>query len=194
MNGKGRTQRLSRKGAGGAAVLLLAAALVALVPAASAQAGEPSGSESGGEAPGQPLVTNMFYETSLRQALADIAAQTGTIIVEDWVPPAAVAHPKAVKAVGSLFLHWSPVVQDTAGCPEAVNHYVVYRDAVPDFIPGAEDSLGIALDTTFLDTTAAVDNTSVHHFYAIQTVDQGNNKSVPSNTVGEFDRELINSN
>ena len=31
----------------------------------------------------QPLVTNMFYQTSLIQALSDIAAQTGVIIVPD---------------------------------------------------------------------------------------------------------------
>jgi len=39
-----------------------------------------------GEAPAAkkpPRVTNMFYDTSLRQALSDIAAQTGVIIVPD---------------------------------------------------------------------------------------------------------------
>jgi len=37
----------------------------------------------GQEAEQEPLVTNMFYDTSLRQALADISAQTGVIIVPD---------------------------------------------------------------------------------------------------------------
>ncbi len=136
-----------------------------------------------------PLKAYYLYE---HLSLGGIPNQGDTIILEDWVPPATVSNPKALKAVGSLLLHWSPVVQDTAGCPEAVSHYVVYRDTVPDFIPGAEGSLGIVIDTTFLDTTAAVLDASRHHFYAIQTVDQEDNTSVPSGTLGEFDSELEN--
>jgi hypothetical protein len=156
--------------------------------------------ETGGELwvafpPGNPTgscLLNRYYRYE-SLVLGAIPNQTVEIVVQDFVPPAQVAGPQVTKAGSAVSLLWSSVVQDTSGCPEAVSHYVVYRDTVPDFIPGADDSLGIALDTTFLDTTAAVDNTSVHHFYAIQTVDQGNNKSVPSNTVGEFDRALTNS-
>lgn len=39
--------------------------------------------KGGSDAEGQPLVTNMFYDTSVRQALSDISAQTGVIILPD---------------------------------------------------------------------------------------------------------------
>jgi hypothetical protein len=140
--------------------------------------------------PTGPCPLNRYYRYE-SLAPGAIPNQTVEIVVQDLVPPAPVAELQVTKAGQAIRLLWSPVFQDTAGCPEAVSHYVVYRDTVPDLIPGTDDSLGIALDTIFLDTTAAVDNASVHHFYAIQTVDQGHNKSVSSNTVGEFDRELV---
>jgi hypothetical protein len=135
-----------------------------------------------------PLNSYYLYENL---APGSVPNQAVSVITVDWVPPATVS-PRAAKAGDGILLHWSPVAEDTAGCAELVNHYVVYRDTIADFIPGAEDSLGIAIDTAFLDSTAGVDDTSVHHFYAIQAVDQGKNKSMPSNIVGEFERELVN--
>jgi type IV pilus assembly protein PilQ len=58
-------------------LLVLLAGFVAALPARPVRAAENAGETAGGP----PRVTNMFYETSLRQALADIAAQTNTIIV-----------------------------------------------------------------------------------------------------------------
>ncbi|OPX24358.1 MAG: hypothetical protein B1H04_02310 [Planctomycetales bacterium 4484_123] len=83
--------RILRKAA---AVVLLAAALAALSARAWAQAQQPPGGGAGGSgaagsvaatAPKSkgPLVTNLFYETSLRQVLSDIATQTKVVIVPD---------------------------------------------------------------------------------------------------------------
>jgi len=79
MYSRGERRRVLR-GISRAVPLALAVALIALAGGARAQEG---GTAEGAGTEGQPLVTNMFYETSLRQALADIAAQTGTIIVPD---------------------------------------------------------------------------------------------------------------
>jgi hypothetical protein len=128
-----------------------------------------------------------LYEGLGAEAIPNLA---DTVVVEDTTPPAAVVNPQAVKAGSSVFLHWSPVMEDTAGCPEVVDHYVIYRDTVAGFTPGSEDSLGITSDTSYLDATAAVGNRGVHHWYEVQTVDQGNNKSALSEQVGEFDRYL----
>ena len=111
------------------------------------------------------------------------------VIVEDFSAPAAPTAPFAIKSADDIFLHWSPVEEDTAGCLEVVGHYVILRDTDPDSI-GAEDSLGISTDTTYLDQTAAVGNTGVQHYYAVQAVDEGGNKSALSGPVGEFDKSL----
>lgn len=134
-----------------------------------------------------PLNRYYLYENLSAGAIPNM---TDTVIVEDLAPPAAGSNPKAVKAGSSVFLHWSPVIEDTAGCPEVVDHYVIYRDTVAGFAPGPEDSLGTTTDTTYLDATAAVGNPGIHHWYSVQTVDQGNNKSAPSEQVGEFDKYL----
>ncbi len=54
-------------------------------PPGTQPATQPAGTpgEAGEEATKPKLVTNIFYETSLRQALADIATQVGVIIVPD---------------------------------------------------------------------------------------------------------------
>jgi hypothetical protein len=43
-----------------------------------------------------------------------------------------------------------------------------------------------------VDSTAAVGNTSVNHYYAVQAVDQSGNRSPYSALLGEFDRDLLN--
>jgi fibronectin type 3 domain-containing protein len=70
-----------------------------------------------------------------------------------------------------------------------IDYYVILRDTHPYSI-GAEDSLAATTDTFYVDSTAAVGNTSVNHYYAIVAVDEGGNKSAPSRVVGEFDKDL----
>ena len=74
-----------------AALLILPRAIPAQEAPAETPKAEPAAAADEAKEPDQPedearkkqLVTNMFYDTSLRQALSDIAAQTGVIIVPD---------------------------------------------------------------------------------------------------------------
>lgn len=142
--------------------------------------------------PGNPhdlCVLNRYY---LFESL-NLGVQPNTafqVVVEDFVPPAAPTVPTAIKSGDDIFLHWSPVAQDTAGCLEVVDHYVILRDTDPDSL-GPGDTLSTSPDTTYLDTTAAVGNTGVQHYYAVEAVDEGNNKSAPSSPVGEYDRSTV---
>jgi hypothetical protein len=136
-----------------------------------------------------PLIGYYLYDGLVPGAVPN---QTVSRILQDWIPPKGVTHPGSSKSGQTLQLNWNPVTLDTAGCEETIAGYVVYRDTAPDFDPGPEDSLGTSVDTSFLDTSAAVGQTSVQHFYIILAVDAGSNVSIPSNAVGEFDRQLNN--
>jgi len=115
------------------------------------------------------------------------------VIVEDDVPPADFEGGDGVINLADLvcFISWTPIEQDTAGCLEVIDYYIVLRDTHPDSV-GPGDSLAATADTFYWDSTAAVGNTGVNHYYAIQAVDEGGNKSAPSSAVGEFDRSLLN--
>jgi phosphatidylserine/phosphatidylglycerophosphate/cardiolipin synthase-like enzyme len=89
----------------------------------------------------------------------------------------------------SLVLIWSP----PAGGAGA-DHYVVYRDTLPDFDPQPGDSIGSATDTTYTDDSpGVVGEAGRGYYYAVKAVAVGGYKSEASNVVGEFDVELINS-
>ncbi|MCK4271716.1 S8 family serine peptidase [bacterium] len=87
-----------------------------------------------------------------------------------------------------LDLVWSSVTKDTSGGSIIVEYYVVYRGTDPE---GTMDSLNATSDTTYTDTTAAVGNVSINHYYVLKAVDTGGQKSSESNMVGEFDIFLI---
>ena len=135
-----------------------------------------------------PLTSYYLYENL---APGSIPNQTVSVIAVDWVPPTKPS-PRVAKAGEAIFLHWSPVAEDTSGCLDFVDHYVIYRDTVPDFVPGSKDSLGTSADTTYMDSSAALGDAGVQHYYAVQAVDQGSNRSASSGRVGEFDRDLAN--
>jgi hypothetical protein len=116
------------------------------------------------------------------------------VILEDATPPADFdVGGDGVIALAEIvcWISWSPIEEDTAGCPEVIDYYVILRDTHPDSI-GPEDSLAATTDTFYVDSTAAVGNTSVNHYYAIVAVDEGGNKSAPSGILGEFDKDLSN--
>jgi hypothetical protein len=70
---------------------------------------------------------------------------------------------------------------------------VVYRDTIPGFEPGSEDSLAATSDTTYTDNTPGITgDTGVNYFYAVKAVDIVGYKSEASNVVGEFDKGLMN--
>jgi phosphatidylserine/phosphatidylglycerophosphate/cardiolipin synthase-like enzyme len=88
----------------------------------------------------------------------------------------------------SVVLIWSPA---TGG--SGADHYVVYRDTVPNFNPQPADSIGSAADTFYLDDEpGVVGDTGRQHFYVVKAVDAGGYKSDPSNVAGEFDAGLRN--
>jgi len=84
---------------------------------------------------------------------------------------------------GNMYLSWGEPYDESG-----ISRYVVYRSTDPS-VTG--DSIAGALDTTYTDAGAAGDTLS-NHFYIVKAVDAAGNRSVESNRVGEFDRQLIN--
>jgi len=85
-------------------------------------------------------------------------------------------------------LLWSP-----AAGGSGADHYVVYRDTIPDFVPGPGDSLDETPDTIYIDSTPGITGQiTVNYFYAVSAVDAGGYKSEASNVAGEFDTGLTN--
>lgn len=104
----------------------------------------------------------------------------------DLIPPSMVTNLRCILNEDQLVLDWSPSTDN-----KGVDHYVIYRDTVPDFVPSAAESIGSALDTVFVDTNSAIGDTLVNHFYSVKAVDGAGNKSAASGYIGEFDRHLV---
>ena len=144
---------------------------------------------------------HVFSETSL-DGSSYLALFAGFFDVDDtWAfgggdyiafPPAAVQDLQAHLAGDALELSWSEVTSDTRGNPILVEYYLVSRSDDPDVDPGPGDSLGTASGPFFVDTSAAVGDTAVDHFYLVQAVHTGGRRSAGSSRVGEFDRALAN--
>ncbi|MCK4597699.1 hypothetical protein KAU04_06645, partial [bacterium] len=100
-------------------------------------------------------------------------------------PPPAVTDLQIALNQGDLVLTWS-----TPG-EKAVVRYVVYRDTQSDFVPAPGDSIGGTADTTYTDVGAA-GSVVTNYYYAVKAVDDSEQKSNPSNIVGEHDKDLIN--
>ena len=85
------------------------------------------------------------------------------------------------KSGNDVTLIWNVVSTDTFNNPVTVDHYVIYRNTVPDFIPGATDSIGYAAsgDTTYLDVGAL--SASESYYYLIKTVSTDGATSKKSN-------------
>jgi hypothetical protein len=105
--------------------------------------------------------------------------------------PLAIAGLRATLADSTLRLSWQAISEDTGGKPIIVEYYTIYRNADPDFSPGPADSIGSTADTFYVDSTAAVKDTAVDHYYVVKVVDSEGKKSADSNRVGEGDRDLI---
>jgi hypothetical protein len=107
-------------------------------------------------------------------------------------PPEKVEDLSVHLAGESLELSWSLVTDDVQDNPMFVGRYVVYRGNEPDFETEPGDSIGVADDISFVDTTAAVGDTAVDHYYIIQAVEINGRRSDDSDRVGEFDRTVVN--
>jgi hypothetical protein len=94
--------------------------------------------------------------------------------------PAAVSHLKALMADSCLALIWSPVTE--------ADHYIIYRDSLTSFVPSPLDSVGVALDTMYVDC----DPVGKKAFYVVRAVDGAGLKSEDSHRVGQFPRALSN--
>jgi hypothetical protein len=107
----------------------------------------------------------------------------------DVVPPKSVEGLTVSLAGNLLRLHWAAVTLDTAGEPEAVASYIVYRGQAPDFTPTASESLGSTAGTSFSDSTVYF-SPMINFTYLIRAVDLTGNRSAESARVGEFDQDL----
>ena len=106
----------------------------------------------------------------------------------DIAPPAAIDDLTAALAKTDLVLQWSAVTTDTSGAPIAVDGYLVYRDTVPDVVIGT--ALSSTTDLVFVDDTGVVGDTGTQYYYVVIATHEGDT-SVPSNTVGEFDADML---
>ncbi|KPK67284.1 hypothetical protein AMJ87_13605, partial [candidate division WOR_3 bacterium SM23_60] len=99
----------------------------------------------------------------------------------DTVPPQATSITKAEKSGSDVRLYWNQVVLDTLDNPEEMDHYTVYRDTTPDFVPGVSDSIAAIAypDTEYVDTGALLGPDS--YYYLIMAVDAAGHKSKTSN-------------
>lgn len=104
----------------------------------------------------------------------------------DVVPPNA-PYIYGQKTGDDAYFYWHPVT-DTAGNPENMHHYVIYRNTSPDFVPTPGDSVGAATapDTTYTDIGALLTGTS--YYYLVKAVDVALNRSQKSNMGYKLDR------
>jgi hypothetical protein len=122
---------------------------------------------------------------------SDVDQSDAAFTIQNAGQPAAVADLTATLSSNVIHLTWSAVTEDTSGAPITVDRYVIYRNADPEFIASALDSIASTGGTSYDDATPALKNITEHHFYVIKAVDAQGRKSSDSNKVGEFDRELI---
>jgi hypothetical protein len=105
----------------------------------------------------------------------------------DLVPPVSPYIPVAEKASGSdVKLTWHKVSTDTLGNPESIDHYVIYRNTDPSFIPVPADSVAGTTDTVYIDVGALVSGES--YYYLVKAVDMAHNRSAKSNMGYKFNK------
>lgn len=110
---------------------------------------------------------------------------------EDVLLPQAIDDLICVRSNSSIFLDWPTVTKDIWNNPETVDYYVVYRDTLSRFSPVPEDSIGISINSEYLDLFA-LENPNTKFFYIVKAVDDSGNKSKSSNVAGMVERQLMN--
>jgi phosphatidylserine/phosphatidylglycerophosphate/cardiolipin synthase-like enzyme len=102
--------------------------------------------------------------------------------------PVPIDNLRAFLSDSTIVLIWTPVRR---GAP--ADYYVVYRNTIPNFEPGPDDSLDETSDTVYIDNTPGITGeTTIHYFYVVTAIDAGGYESEGSNVVGEFDTDLMN--
>jgi hypothetical protein len=85
-----------------------------------------------------------------------------------------------------IFLFWSPPWDDVG-----IDHYVIFRDTFPGFDAGGGDSIGITMDTFYVEEAAGcIGDPELNMYYLVRAVDITGKESDDSNCAGEFDRHL----
>lgn len=85
-----------------------------------------------------------------------------------------------------IFLFWSPPWDDVG-----IDHYVIFRDTFPGFDSGGGDSIGVTMDTFYVDLGAGgIGDPVLNMYYLVRAVDITGKESGDSNCAGEFDRYL----
>ena len=123
---------------------------------------------------------------------SDTDQSDATFTIQNTGPPEAIADLTTALAGSAIHLAWSAVTEDTGGLPIVVDHYVIYRNADPDFIPDDADSVGSTTDVFYDDATPALKDSGTNHYYVVKAVDDQGRKSADSNKVGEFDADMLN--
>jgi hypothetical protein len=116
----------------------------------------------------------------------------GSAIVSSNVPSEPVIA-SVVKSGNDVDLTWYGVTTDENGFPVDIDHYVVYRNVSPSFIPGSSDSIGVTAhpDTTFADE--GVLGSTENYYYLLKAVSTAGKASGTSN-MGYKLNELLNEN
>ncbi len=88
---------------------------------------------------------------------------------------------------------WTQVTTDEIGNPLTTDHYVVYRNISPNFIPDVSDSIGVTAHpgTTYTDGGAI--NGSDSYYYLVEAVSTAARKSKKSN-MGYVFHTIVNEN
>lgn len=106
----------------------------------------------------------------------------------DVTPPSTVENLATACSGPDLLLSWSPVSTDTSGLPEELSYYILYRNTSPTAPPVPEDSIAGVTDTCYTD--AGMVGNPQPLYYTVRAVDAAGNKSVDSQRVGAFGRDL----
>ncbi len=127
---------------------------------------------------------NLFGDPATRQF--------GILVGFDDTPPSAPSV-HAERSGTDIILTWNTITTDTLGSTETMDCYVVYRNTVPDFVPGLADSIGMTThpDTEYVDVGAVTD--AQDYYYLVMAVDAAANKSKKSNMAYAF-RKNVNEN
>ncbi len=113
----------------------------------------------------------------------------GSTIVSSNVPAAPFVA-SAEKSGSNVDLTWHAVTTDEYGIPVSIDHYVVFRDESPDFIPSSSDSIGTTIhpDTTFTDV--GILNQTPSNYYLIKAVSTTGKISDKSNMAYKYNKPL----
>ncbi|MFC1682587.1 glycosyl hydrolase family 18 protein [Candidatus Zixiibacteriota bacterium] len=135
---------------------------------------------------GFPFET-VYPEASRDSLMSRVLDFFGIAADIDQTPPSAVEDLSATLSNSDIFLAWSPVDTDTSGGPEEISHYIVYRDTSASGSPG--DSIAVVSDTSYLDIGSASEDLPL--YYIVKAVDTSGYKSIVSDMVGGFNRDLL---